>query len=476
MPEYREVIPSPYGPAQLRDYAEDFRRAAHQAVDWIADYLQDARRYPVLPKIAPGELTDALPQSAPEQGEPFPTLLRDFEEQILPAVTHWNHPRFMAYFACTGSAPAIVAEMLAAALNTVGLHWQASPAVSELEQVTLGWLRQWLGLPPEFFGIIFDTASISSMHAIAAAREMADPEARTNGSRANLVLYTSEQAHSSIEKGAIALGIGQKNVRKVPVDAEFRMRPDRLRHMAEADCAAGLRPFCVVATVGTTSTTSVDPVAEIAAIAEQYNLWLHVDAAYAGAAAILPEHRQILAGAERAHSLVTNPHKWLFTPSDLSAFYTRFPEILRRAFSLVPEYLRTPEHPRAVNLMDYGVPLGRRFRALKLWFVLRYFGRAGIQRLLRAHIAWAQEFASWVEADRRFERAAPAPFSTVCFRYRGSDQENQALLERINAGGQLFLSHTELHGRYVLRLAIGNLATAREDVQAAWEIIRSAIA
>ena len=463
---------SPYNSERLQDYAEDFRRAAHQAVDWIADYLEHARRYPVLPKTKPGDLIDALPKSAPEQGEPFSALLRDFEQQILPAVTHWNHPRFMAYFACTGSAPAIVAEMLAAALNTNGIHWQTSPAVSELEQVTLGWLRQWLGLPPEFFGIIYDTASVSSMHAIAAAREMADPNARVEGSRSNLVLYTSEQSHSSIEKSAIAIGIGQKNVRKVPVDSEFRMRPDLLRDMAAQDYAAGLRPFCVVATVGTTSTTSVDPVAEVAEVAEKYNLWLHVDAAYAGAAAILPEQKHILAGAERAHSLVTNPHKWLFTPSDLSILYTRRPDILRRAFSLVPEYLRTEEHPRAVNLMDYGVPLGRRFRALKLWFVLRYFGREGIQRLLRAHIAWGQEFASWVDAEPRFERVAPAPFSTVCFRYRGSDEENHALLERVNASGQLFLSHTELNGRYVLRVAIGNLATTHEDVQAAWEIIR----
>jgi aromatic-L-amino-acid decarboxylase len=466
---------SPYDAEQLHDYAEDFRRTAHQAVDWIADYLEHARRYPVLPKTKPGELIDALPKSAPELGEPFSAIMRDFEEQILPAVTHWNHPRFMAYFACTGSAPAIVAEMLAAALNTNGIHWQTSPAVSELEQVALGWLRQWLGLPPEFFGIIYDTASVSSMHAIAAAREMADPQARVEGSRSNLVLYTSEQSHSSIEKGAIAIGIGQKNVRKVPVDAEFRMRPGLLRDMAAQDYAAGLRPFCVVATVGTTSTTSVDPVADIADIAQQYNLWLHVDAAYAGAAAILPEQKHILAGAERAHSLVTNPHKWLFTPSDLSILYTRRPDILRRAFSLVPEYLRTEEHPRAINLMDYGVPLGRRFRALKLWFVLRYFGREGIERLLRAHIAWGQEFASWVDADPRFERVAPAPFSTVCFRYKGTDEENQALLERVNAGRQLFISHTELNGRYVLRVAIGNLATTREDVQAAWEIIQGAI-
>ncbi len=468
---------SPYDGEKLHAYAEDFRRAAHEAIDWIADYLEHSRRYPVLPRIHPGELIDALPKSAPEQGEPFQVMLRDFEQQILPAVTHWNHPRFMAYFACTGSAPAVLGEMLAAALNTNGIHWLTSPAVAELEQVTLGWLRQWLGLPEEFFGIVYDTASVSSMHAIAAARDMAAPEARVNGSRPNLVLYTSEQSHSSIEKGAIALGVGQKNVRKVAVDDQFRMRPDALRELIVADYGAGLRPFCVVATVGTTSTTSVDPVAAIADIAEKYNLWMHIDAAYAGAAAILPEHRHILAGAERAHSLVINAHKWLFTPIDLSAFYTRRPDILRRAFSLIPEYLRVKaqQDPRAVSLMDYGVPLGRRFRALKFWFVLRYFGREGIQRLLRAHIAWAQEFAAWVDADARFERVAPSPFSVVCFRYKGSDEENRALLEKVNAGGQVFLSHTELHGQYVLRVAIGNLATTREDVCAVWEIIREAV-
>ena len=468
---------SPYDAERLHQYAEDFRRAAHQTVDWIADYLEHARRYPVLSKIKPGDLIAALPKSAPAAGEPYSALLRDFEQQVLPAVTHWNHPRFMAYFACTGSGPAILGDMLAAALNTNGLHWLTSPAVAELEQVTLGWLREWLGLPEEFFGIIYDTASVSTMHAIAAARELADPEARVNGSRPNLVLYASEQAHSSVEKGAIAIGVGQKNVRKVPVDSEFRLRPDVLRDMVATDYASGLRPFCVVATVGTTSSTSVDPVAAVADIAEKYNLWMHIDAAYGGAPAILPEHRHILAGAEQAHSLVVNPHKWLFTPSDLSAFYTRRPDILRRAFSLVPEYLRakTQEDPRAINLMDYGVPLGRRFRALKFWFLLRYFGREGIERLLRAHIAWAQEFAAWVDADPDFERVAPTPFSVVCFRRKGSDAENRALLERINATDKVFLSHTELNGQYVIRVAIGNLATTREDVKAVWEIVKSAL-
>ncbi len=453
------------------DYIEDFRRAGHQAVDWIAGYLANIRQYPVLPKVSPGDLVDALPRSAPEKGEPFDAILRDFEEIVLPAVTHWNHPRFLALFGCTGSTPAILGEMLAAALNTNGIHWMTSPAVSELEQVTLGWLRQWLELPEEFFGVIYDTASVSSAHAIAAARELADPDARINGSRPDLVLYTSEQAHSSIEKGAIALGVGQSNVRKIPVDVEFRLRPDALREAIDSDGVAGKKPFCIVATVGTTSTTSVDPVAAIADVAEQYGLWLHVDAAYAGAAAILPEMRHHFAGIERAHSLVVNAHKWMLTPIDLSAFFTRRPDILRRAFSLVPEYLREKEDPRTVSYMDYGIPLGRRFRALKFWFVMRYFGREGMQAVLRNHIRWAHELAAQVEAHPRFERVAPAPFSVVCFRYKGSDDENREILERANRSG-IYLSHTQLHGRFVLRVAIGNLGTTRDDVQHAWEIVQ----
>jgi len=344
--------------------------------------------------------------------------------------------------------------------------------VVELEQVTLGWLRQWLGLPAEFFGEIFDTASVSSLHAIAAAREMADPDVRERGAQPGLVLYCSEQAHSSIEKGALVLGIGRQHIRKIAVDAEFRMRADALEQAIERDRAAGLRPFCIVATAGTTSTTSVDPLEAIADIAERHGLWLHVDAAYAGAAAMLPEKRPLFRGWERAHSIVVNAHKWLFTPLDLSAFYCRRPDVLRRTFSLTPEYLRTAEDPRAINLMDYGVPLGRRFRALKFWFVLRRLGRQGIIEALRAHIGWAGELAEWIDEDSRFERVAPVPFSVVCFRLRGGDEENRRLLERINRSGRFFLSHTELNGRYVLRIAIGNLGTTREDVRQAWELIQ----
>ena len=439
----------------------------------MADYLAHAERYPVLPRVQPGELIDALPRCGPERGEPMSAILEDFRRRIVPAATHWNHPGFMAYFAISASGPGILGEMLAAAMNMNGMLWKTSPAVVELEQVALDWLRRWMGLPDGLFGIIFDTASTSSMHAIAAAREMIAPEARTDGAAAGLVLYTSEQSHSSIEKGAIAIGIGQKNVRKIPVDAEYRMRPDALAAAIGEDRAGGLRPFCVAATVGTTSTTSIDPVEPIADIAARHGLWLHVDAAYAGAAAIAPEFQHILKGCERADSFVTNPHKWLFTPVDLSALYTRRPEIFRRAFSLVPEFLRTADDPRAVNYMDYGVPLGHRFRALKLWFVLRYYGREGIAKIIRNHIGWAQELAGQIDADPRFERVAPTPFSTVCFRHKGSDDANRAILDRVNASGEVFLSHTVLRGRYCLRLAIGNMGTTRDHVQRAWELVKA---
>jgi len=452
--------------------SDEFRRYGYQAVDWIAHYLENIREYPVVPKVRPGDLIDALPVSAPEHGEPMESVLNDFEKLIVPEITHWNHPRFLAYFAISGSVPGILGEMLAAALNVNGMLWKSSPAATELEQVTLGWLRQWLGLPAEFFGIIYDTASISSMHAIAAAREKADPDSHARGLRGDLVLYTSEHAHSSIEKGAITLGIGQENVRKIGVDDRFRMRPDLLREAVMLDRNVGKKPFCVVATIGTTSTSSIDPLNEIADIAEEHGLWLHVDAAYAGAAAVVPELQFILNGIERAHSLVVNPHKWLFTPVDLSVFYTREPDTLRRAFSLVPEYLRTAEDPRAVNFMDYGVQLGRRFRSLKLWFVLRYFGRQGIAKIIREHIAYAQRFAALVREDLDFEIAAPVPFSLVCFRFSGSDDENRALMNAINDSGLAFLSHTVLNGQVVLRLAIGNIETKWDDIEQVWRFMK----
>jgi len=453
---------------------EEFRQYGHDVVDWLADYLKDIRQYPVLPDMQPGALVDCLPAHAPDFGEPMDAILEDFQRSIVPALTHWNHPRFFAYFAISASEPGILAEMLAAGLNVNGMLWKSCPALTELEQVTLGWLRQWMGLSEEFFGIIYDTASVSTLHAVAAAREMADPETRARGNSGGLVMYTSEQAHSSVEKAGITLGIGQDNIRKIPVDHAFRMRVDVLRDTVAADQRAGKRPFCIIPTVGTTSTSSIDPVDAIADVAEECGAWLHVDAAYGGVAAVVPELQSILNGASRAHSLVVNPHKWLFTPFDLSAFYTRKPEILRQAFALVPEYLRTAEDPRAVNYMDYGVQLGRRFRALKLWFIMRHYGREGIAELVRAHIGYAQRLAALIREHPDFELSAPTPFSLICFRYRGSDDENRALLEAVNSSGKAFLSHTVLNGKFVLRLAIGNMATQWEDVEETWNLVRQA--
>lgn len=451
---------------------EEFREHGHRVVDWMAEYLAHPERHKVLPHIAPGELTDSLPSRGPETGEPMSGILADFDRQLMPAMTHWNHPGFMAFFAVSSTGPGILAEMMTAALNVNGMLWKSSPAATELEQVTLEWLRDWMGLPPGLFGIIFDTASVSTMHAIAAARQAADKETRTKGARRGLILYTSEMAHSSVEKGAFSLGIGQENIRKISVDSEFRMRPDRLRKGIQQDLDAGLRPFCVVPTVGTTSVTSIDPVPAIAAICEEFHLWMHVDAAYGGSAAIVPEMRQFLDGCHRADSLVVNPHKWMGMPLDLSVLYTCHPETFRETYALVPDYLRFSENPRAVNFMDYGVPLGRRFRALKLWFAMRYFGREGLAERIRNHVCWAQELARQIATDPMFEVCAPTPMSLVCFRHKGSDAQNQALLEAVNSSGEAFLSHTILNGKFVLRMAIGNFATTRDYVQRIWQIIK----
>ncbi len=447
---------------------DEFRRHGHEVVDWIANYLENTRDYPVVPRVQPGDLAASLPTSAPELGESMESILAGFQSQILPAVTHWNHPRFHGYFSVSASAPGILGEMLAAALNVNGMVWLSCPASVELEAVVMSWLRQWIGLPENFFGMIHDTASLSTLHAIAAARVVADPDLRQKGGRSGLILYTSEHAHSSIEKGALSLGLGRDHVRKIGVDDQYRMRPDLLREAIASDLAQGLTPFCVVSTTGTTSVSSIDPVAAIQDVADEFELWHHIDAAYGGPAAILPEMRWILDGADRADSLVINPHKWLFTPIDLSAFYCRRPEILRQAFALVPEYLKTSQDNVAVNLMDYGIPLGRRFRALKLWFVMRWFGREKVIAILRSHIEWAGELRAFVEADPRFEICAPTPLSLVCFRLRAGDDATRRLLDDINASGVAFLSGNVLDGRFVLRFAIGNVGTTREDIFLTW--------
>ncbi|MDA1313317.1 MAG: pyridoxal-dependent decarboxylase [Acidobacteria bacterium] len=460
---------------------EEFRRYGHQVVDWLADYFEHPEHYAVQPNVRPGALIDALPPSAPDKGEPMEHILDDFEKQILPHVTHWNHPGFMGYFATTGSAPGILAETLIAGLNNIGLLWNTSPALTELEQVTLRWLAEWLKLPASWFGMTLAGASVASLHAVIAAREAAREQDQAAGRQLDidkLVLYTSEQAHSSIEKTMLVLGLRRDHCRKVPVDTEFRMCPEKLEQAIQAALAAGLRPFCIVGTVGTTSTTSVDPIPALADIAARYSLWLHVDAAYAGSAGILPEKRHFLHGCERADSFLFNPHKWLFTPMELTAFYCRRPEVLRRALSLVPDYLRSRQDPRAVNFMEYALPLGRRFRALKLWFVMRYFGRDGLSANLREHIRLAEEFAQRVDEHPEFERLAPVPFSVVCFRYRppglpedSLNELNRRLVEAINAGGDFFLSSTVLDSRFSLRVAIGNIHTRGTHVDRLWELL-----
>lgn len=447
----------------------EFREFGHKLVDWVADYLESPERYPVLSTIQPGEIVDGLPAHGPEHGESMDHILADFERVILPGITHWNHPRFLAYFANTSSPPAVLAELLAAALNANALLWKTSPAVTELEIVTLRWLLHWLGLPREWFGMILDTASTSTLHAIAAARAWKAPETRESGAPRGLVLYTSDQAHSSVDKAAITLGFGHRNVRHIACDDEFRMRPELLQEAIQEDRAAGLTPCCVAATVGTTATTSVDPVPAIADIAEREGLWLHVDAAYAGSAAIAPEYRWVFTGCDRADSLVFNPHKWLMVPVDCSVFYCRHPHTLRQAFSLVPEILRTTDG--GMNFMDYGVPLGRRFRALKLWFVLRYYGHEGLAQIIRDQIAMTQDLRDRMAADSRFEICAPTPFSVICFRVRGSEEANKQLLDGINASGRFFLSGTVLNGRFVLRIAVGNRMTTRATLDELWLLI-----
>ena len=450
-------------------------------MEWIDAYFKDVRSYPVLSNVRPGEIAAALPGSAPERGEPFNALLADFERIVLPGITHWNSPRFFAYFATSASPVGVAAEALAAALDVKAMLWRTSPAATELEDVVMHWLRDLMGLPQTFTGIIYDTASIGGFTALAAARESLDLRIRERGMAGRdlpaLRVYITEHTHSHIEKACIALGIGTQNVVRIACDDRARMRPDALLETLERDVAAGHRPMAIVATAGTTSTTAVDPVPAIAQVARDRGVWLHVDAAYAGVAAIMPEFRWVLQGCEHADSLVVNPHKWLFVPMDCSALYVRDPNLLARAFSLVPEYLRTSD-TGVRNYMDYGLQLGRRFRALKLWFVLRYFGAEGLREHLRGHIALAQELAGWIAAEPHWQILAPHPFSVVCFRFappdvseQTRDEMNARIMEAANASGELFISHTKIGGRFALRLAIGNLQTTQADVRRAWEIL-----
>lgn len=460
---------------------EELIARGREILDWIGEYLEHPEKYPVLSQVKPGDIRASLPPSPPASGETLRVILDDFERKIIPGITHWNHPAFFGYFATSSSVPGILAELLVAAIDVKAMLWKTSPAATELEQVATDWLRQMLGLSDGWFGITTDTASISSMLALAAARE-ARPELaireRGMAGRADLPrlrVYCSHHAHSSVDKAALALGFGLENVVKIADDDQFRMRPDALAAAIAEDRAKGYLPLACVATVGTTSMSSIDPVPAIAEITTRERVWLHVDGAYGGVLAIVPEYRHILDGVEGADSLVVNPHKWLFTPFDCSTFYIKRPDVLKRAFSLVPEYLVTREQDDVVNYMDYGVQLGRRFRALKLWMIIRAFGVDGLVARLRTHCALAKTFAAWVEKSGDWQLMAPVPFSLVCFRYakpglsdEALDAKNEAIMHAVNAGGDVFLSHTKLHGRFTLRLAIGNIRTEEKHVALAW--------
>jgi aromatic-L-amino-acid decarboxylase len=472
---------------------ERFREAAHAVVDAMADYLATVGARPVLPAIEPGSLRPSFPATAPEDPEPLSAIFGEIDRLVLPNATHWQHPGFLAYFSTTASAPGILGEMWTAVLGQNPMLWRTSPIGTELEQVVVGWLRSGLGLHDAFDGLLTDTASTSTLIALAAAREAAGLRASADGLAARAagglpVVYASAEAHSSIEKACMTLGLGRAALRRIAVDDDYRMRTDALESAIAEDRVAGRIPVAIVATIGTTSSTSVDPVAAIADIAAREGTWLHVDAAYAGAVALVPARREPFSGWERADSIVVNPHKWLFTPLDASLLLSRRMEMVRAAFSLVPEYLRTLDQERPVHdFTEYQPQLGRRMRALKLWILLRYFGLEGLRRRIDAHCRLAAELAAAVDAEPDFERLAPAPFSTVCLRWRPAalrgredepdvrarlDAANERLMAAVNASGEVFLSHTRLHDRFAIRVAIGNLRTEGRHVDRAWEMLR----
>jgi aromatic-L-amino-acid/L-tryptophan decarboxylase len=463
----------------------EFRRAGHEMVDWMADYLANIERLPVTPDVRPGDVRSALPPSPPDAPVAAADVMNDFGRLILPGMTHWGHPGFFAYFPANASPPSILAEMLTATLGAQCMSWQTSPAATELEQVTMEWLRQMLGLPGTFTGVIQDTSSTATLVALLSARERATGYVSAElGLRAlpqQLVVYASRERHSSVDKAVRLAGYGLEALRLIDVDADYAMRPERLEEAIVSDVAEGFRPAAIVATTGTTSSTGLDPLRAIGEIAGRHGAWLHVDASYAGSAAILPEKRWIIDGVELADSFVFNPHKWMMVNFDCSAYFVRDIEALQRTFAASPEYLRTVHDAEVVNFRDWGIQLGRRFRALKLWWVIRTYGVEGLQAMLRRHCEWAREFATWVAADPRFEILAPVHLGLVCFRLRPGEGEsleavnerNRQLLARVNASRRVYLTHTMLEDRYTIRMAIGARATELHHVQEAWELITS---
>jgi len=460
---------------------ELFRRFGHEFVDWVAEYLENAEKYPVKSPVRPGDVKRRLPGSPPSQGEPMELLFRDFQDVILPGITHWQHPGWFAYFPANNSPASILAELLTAGLGAQCMSWETSPAATELEEVVLDWLRQMLGLAEGWAGVIQDTASTATLCALLTARERAtDFTANSQGLRAPLRVYASTEAHSSVEKGVKIAGFGRENLRPIPTDGRLALIPAALEEALNEDAGNGLRPCCVVATVGTTSSGAIDPLRDIGEICRRHGVWLHVDAAYAGTAAVLPEMRWILKGVDLAHSFVFNPHKWMLTNFDCSAYFVRDPGALLRTFEIHPEYLKTGHDAQVRNYRDWGIQLGRRFRALKLWFVIRSYGVEGLRAIIREHLRLARLFRSWVEADKRFELLAPTDLSLVCFRLNDGRREseltglNKELNARINDSGRVFLSHTTLRGKYTLRFVVGQRTTAERHVREAWEIITSA--
>jgi aromatic-L-amino-acid decarboxylase len=462
---------------------DEFRRCGRAVVDWIADYYERIESFPVLSQVQPGEIRASLPPEPPEHGEPFDAILKDVGELILPGITHWQSPNFFAYFPANASGPAILGDLLSSGLGVQGMLWATSPACTELETHVLDWLAGMLGLPDKFKsgtaggGVIQDTASSAALCAVLAARERATGyQVNEDGFERKLVAYASTQAHSSIEKAVKIAGIGRRNLRLIAVDETYAMRPDALAGQIRADRAAGLLPCFAAATVGTTSSNAMDPLPEIGRICQEEGIWLHVDGAMAGTAALCPEFRYLQEGLELADSYAFNPHKWMFTNFDCDCFYVADRASLIKTLSILPEYLRNKatESGAVFDYRDWHIQLGRRFRSLKLWFVIRHYGVEGLQHHIRQHVALAQQFAGWVRDSNEFELAAPAPLNLVCFRHRGGDEVNRQILDRLNRGGELYLTHTMLDGRYALRLCVGQTNTEARHVEAAWCEIRAA--
>jgi len=463
---------------------EEFRTYAHELVDWMADYLQEVERFPVRPPVAPGDILGGLPLHPPPEGEPFTSIFADFRNTILPGMTHWQHPSFFAYFPANNSPPSILAEMLTATMGAQCMSWATSPAATELEERMMQWLGEMTGLPPAFTGVIQDTASTATLCAMLTARErrtMFRVNAEGFAARSRFTVYATTETHSSIERAVKIAGLGAAALRKLPVDERFAMIPGELEQAIERDIALGFEPLCAVATIGTTGSTAIDPLKPIGEICRKRGLWLHVDAAYAGTALLLPELRWMIDGIDSADSFVFNPHKWMFTNFDCSAYFVRDARLLVRTFEILPEYLKTPEPGMVHNYRDWGIQLGRRFRALKLWFVIRSFGVEGLRDRIRTHLALAQSFARSVERERDFEILAPVPLAAVCFRYHPPETDdaqrldavNAGLLEELNRSGRVFLTHTRLNGRFAIRFVSSGTSVTQRHIDAAWNLIRT---